>query len=181
MKRSCNFLNKIIQLCKTVGFLIESRVKKDGLPLYHDYGPLGVQTKRNIQNEWWHEIVTSRDNIYAVELSTFSQPQERNAKFDNFSSNERFFDVNDDELEQKIKDLPSSLKNNLDDTSSVCGLNNEVDDFIFICRCLLRDECNVTKLEYFSNISMNVPQVPFGVVECGKSFKSCLPNQFSFR
>lgn len=187
MPRSNNFFKRVVDLCKTVGFVFESQVRKDGYSLLrYNYGPLGVQTKRNIQNEWWHEIVTSRDNIYVLELSTFDQPYQKGNDFDDYRRAKGVFTVNRDQLEKKIHDLvakSSSSKN--DHFPYVRVANSVLDDFLFDAGCFLRQDCNFTSLEHFNNLasSMKIPkdQVHFGIAQCGKFFKTCEKSNFSFR
>ena len=40
-----------------------------------DYGPLGVQLKRNIMNLWWRMFVDERDDIYGVDAAILMNPK----------------------------------------------------------------------------------------------------------
>ena len=46
-------LDKIISLCKRRGFVYQASEIYGGQAGAWDYGPLGVDFKRNIQNAWW--------------------------------------------------------------------------------------------------------------------------------
>jgi glycyl-tRNA synthetase len=48
-----NLLEKIISLCKRRGFVVQNSEIYGGLANSWDFGPLGVELKRNIKNLWW--------------------------------------------------------------------------------------------------------------------------------
>jgi hypothetical protein len=63
-------LTKVCHLCKARGFVFERSFNlSDGNVTALDYGPLGIEIKRNLLNEWWHEVVTSRENVYGLDLA----------------------------------------------------------------------------------------------------------------
>ena len=41
----------------------------------YDYGPLGVELKRNLMNAWWDDMVTGRDNVVGLDASIIMHPQ----------------------------------------------------------------------------------------------------------
>jgi glycyl-tRNA synthetase len=51
------FMDKLTALCKRRGFIFQSSEIYGGLGGFWDYGPLGVELKRNIKNAWWHDCV----------------------------------------------------------------------------------------------------------------------------
>src|SRR5262249_24201881 len=56
-------MDKIVSLCKRRGFLFQSSENYGGLNGFWDYGPLGVELKRNIKNAWWQDMVTGHDEL----------------------------------------------------------------------------------------------------------------------
>ena len=54
-------MEKLVSLCKRRGFLFQSSDIYGGLQGFWDYGPLGVELKRNVKNAWWRDMVTSHD------------------------------------------------------------------------------------------------------------------------
>lgn len=68
MDRS-ELMSKIVSLCKRRGFIFQSSEIYGGLKSCYDYGPLGVELKRNIAAEWWRDMVYSRDNIVGIDAS----------------------------------------------------------------------------------------------------------------
>eukprot|EP00123_Amoebidium_parasiticum_P001058 comp12051_c0_seq1/m.6757 comp12051_c0_seq1/g.6757 ORF comp12051_c0_seq1/g.6757 comp12051_c0_seq1/m.6757 type:complete len:552 (-) comp12051_c0_seq1:679-2334(-) len=62
-------LQKIINLCKRRGFISQSYASQGGLRGCYNYGPLGVELKRNIANAWWGDIVHGRPEVYGLDTS----------------------------------------------------------------------------------------------------------------
>ena len=56
-------MEKIVSLCKTRGFLFQSSEIYGGLNGFWDYGPLGVELKRNVKEAWWRDMVTGHDDL----------------------------------------------------------------------------------------------------------------------
>lgn len=52
-----NVMDKIVALCKRRGFIFQSSEIYGGINGFWDYGPLGVELKRNIKDAWWHDMV----------------------------------------------------------------------------------------------------------------------------
>ena len=62
-------MEDIISLCKRRGFIYQGSDVYGGLSGTWDYGPLGVQLKRNIVNLWWRRFVDERDDMYGVDAA----------------------------------------------------------------------------------------------------------------
>ena len=62
-------MEAIISLCKRRGFIYQGSDVYGGLSGTWDYGPLGVQLKRNIMNLWWRRFVDERDDMYGVDAA----------------------------------------------------------------------------------------------------------------
>jgi glycyl-tRNA synthetase len=58
-------MDKLVSLCKRRGFLFQSSEIYGGLNGFWDYGPLGVELKRNIKDAWWRDMVTGHDDSLA--------------------------------------------------------------------------------------------------------------------
>jgi len=59
MAKSTERMEKIVALCKRRGFIFQSSEIYGGINGFWDYGPLGVELKRNIKDAWWHDMVTN--------------------------------------------------------------------------------------------------------------------------
>jgi glycyl-tRNA synthetase len=50
-------MEKLVALCRRRGFIFQSSEIYGGINGFWDYGPLGVELKRNIKDAWWHDMV----------------------------------------------------------------------------------------------------------------------------
>ncbi|MDZ4688975.1 MAG: glycine--tRNA ligase [Planctomycetaceae bacterium] len=60
-----NRMDKIVALAKRRGFMFQSSEIYGGLNGFWDYGPLGVELKRNVRNAWWSDMITEHDELSA--------------------------------------------------------------------------------------------------------------------
>jgi glycyl-tRNA synthetase len=58
-------MDKLVSLCKRRGYLFQSSEIYGGLNGFWDYGPLGVELKRNVKEAWWRDMVTAHDDLHA--------------------------------------------------------------------------------------------------------------------
>mgnify|MGYP000889334611 CR=1 FL=1 len=58
-------MDKLVSLCKRRGFIFQSSEIYGGLNGFWDYGPLGVELKRNVKEAWWKDNVTGHDDLDA--------------------------------------------------------------------------------------------------------------------
>ena len=56
-------MEQIVSLCKSRGFLFQSSEIYGGINGFWDYGPLGVELKRNLKEAWWQDMVTGHDDM----------------------------------------------------------------------------------------------------------------------
>ncbi|MBN2802863.1 MAG: glycine--tRNA ligase [Deltaproteobacteria bacterium] len=68
-------MQKITSLCKRRGFIFQSSEIYGGLKSAYDYGPLGVELKRNIMAQWWKSMVHERDDIVGLDASIIMSPK----------------------------------------------------------------------------------------------------------
>ena len=62
-------MEKIVALCKRRGFIFQSSEIYGGLNGAWDYGPLGVELKRNLKDYWWKCMTQVRDDIVGFDGS----------------------------------------------------------------------------------------------------------------
>ena len=62
-------MEKIVALCKRRGFIFQSSEIYGGLNGAWDYGPLGVELKRNLKDYWWRSMTQVRDDIVGFDGS----------------------------------------------------------------------------------------------------------------
>ena len=80
-------MEKIVSLCKRRGFIFQSSEIYGGLNSCWDYGPLGVELKRNVKAAWWNDVVRNREDIVGLDSSILMHPQvwEASGHVDSFS------------------------------------------------------------------------------------------------
>ena len=68
-------MEKIVSLCQRRGFIFASSEIYGGLSSCWDYGPLGVELKRNIKQAWWRAVAQERDYIVGLDASILMHAQ----------------------------------------------------------------------------------------------------------
>ena len=68
-------MTDVISLCKQRGFVFQSSEIYGGLKSCYDYGPLGIELKRNIMNEWWRSMVHEREDVVGLDASIIMHPR----------------------------------------------------------------------------------------------------------
>jgi len=67
-------MEKIVSLCKRRGFIFPSSEIYGGLASCWDYGPVGVELKRNVKEAWWKAMVQDRDDVVGLDTSIMMHP-----------------------------------------------------------------------------------------------------------
>ena len=75
MGQPADTMEKLVSLCKRRGFIFPSSEIYGGLKSCWDYGPLGVELKRNVKEAWWRSMVRSRRDIVGLDASIFMHPK----------------------------------------------------------------------------------------------------------
>jgi glycyl-tRNA synthetase len=68
-------MDKIVSLCKRRGLIFPSSEIYGGLASCWDYGPMGVELKRNVKDAWWKAIVHERDDVVGLDTSIMMHPK----------------------------------------------------------------------------------------------------------
>ena len=68
-------MEKLVSLCKRRGFIFQSSEIYGGTGSVWDYGPLGIELKRNLQERWWNEMVRTRDNVEGLDSAILMHPR----------------------------------------------------------------------------------------------------------
>ena len=66
--------DKIVNLSKRRGFVFQSAEIYGGFRSTYDYGPLGVELKRNVRDAWWKDVVRMNDNVVGIDCSILMHP-----------------------------------------------------------------------------------------------------------
>ncbi len=67
-------MDEIVALAKRRGFIFQSSELYGGVNGIWDYGPTGVELKRNIRDAWWRDMVALRDDVVGIETSVIMHP-----------------------------------------------------------------------------------------------------------
>jgi len=68
-------MEKTVSLAKRRGFIFPGSEIYGGLNGFWDYGPLGVELKRNIKQAWWDTVVRARDDIVGLDCAIIMNPR----------------------------------------------------------------------------------------------------------
>ncbi|MCZ6788351.1 MAG: glycine--tRNA ligase, partial [Chloroflexi bacterium] len=67
-------MDTIVSLAKRRGFVFQSSEIYGGLASTYDYGPLGVELKRNIKDAWWRHFIQQRDDMVGLDAAILMHP-----------------------------------------------------------------------------------------------------------
>jgi glycyl-tRNA synthetase len=68
-------MDKLVSLAKRRGFVFQSSEIYGGLGSVWDYGPLGVELKRNLRERWWRSMVQEREDIEGLDAAILMHPR----------------------------------------------------------------------------------------------------------
>src|SRR3954467_13276245 len=187
-------MEKIVSLCKRRGFIFQSSEIYGGLNGSWDYGPLGVELKRNLKNYWWRTMVQERDDIVGLDGAILMNRAVWKASGHEETFSDPMVDcrtckarLRADQLPEKKgekqcpncggKDLTEPRPFNLmfktyvgatEDESSVTYLRPETAQAIFV--------------QFKNVLDTSRKKLPFGIAQIGKAFRNEInPRNFTFR
>jgi len=190
-------MDKLVSLCKRRGFIFPSSEIYGGLGSCYDYGPLGVELKRNIKNFWWVEMTQKRDDVEGIDASILMSPSvwEASGHVTGFTDpmvdcrkcKARFRADALDEARCPEKPSRSPIENKCDLTEprqfnlmfkTFMGPVEDSSAIIY-----LRPETAQGIYVNFHNVLQPSRQkVPFGIAQIGKAFRNEItPGNFIFR
>jgi len=68
-------MDKLVSLAKRRGFIFQSSEIYGGLGSVWDYGPLGVELKKNLKERWWRSLVHERDDVEGLDAAILMHPR----------------------------------------------------------------------------------------------------------
>jgi glycyl-tRNA synthetase len=182
-------MDKIVSLCKRRGIIFQNSEIYGGIGNTWDYGPLGVELKRNVKEAWWKSAVYERDDMEGLDAAILMNPAawEASGHLESFTDplvdckkckhRFRFDDLDGEVCPDCGGELTESRSFNLmfktfvgpvEDSASVTYLRPETAQGIFV---------------NFVNVQqMMRRKIPFGIAQIGKSFRNEItPGNFTFR
>ena len=182
-------MDKILSLSKRRGFVFQSSEIYGGLASTWDYGPLGVELKRNVKEAWWQSVIVQRDDMVGLDAAILMSPQVwvASGHVENFSDplvecRQCHLRFRADQLESDAcpecdGDFTEPRRFNLmfrtfmgpvEDTGHEVFLRPETAQGIFVN---FKNVLNSTR-----------KKLPFGIGQIGKAFRNEItPGNFTFR
>ncbi|MEX0800295.1 MAG: glycine--tRNA ligase [Dehalococcoidia bacterium] len=201
-------MDVFVSLCKRRGFVFQSSEIYGGLGGFWDYGPLGVELKNNIKQDWWRAMVQERDDIVGLETSIVMNPAvwEASGHVDTFAdplvdckSCKRRFRADDLAAGDRAADSPHGQGQAVDVSGVRCpecgGELTEARMFNLMFKTYIgpvEDDASVAYLRpetaqgmfvNFDNVVTSMRRkLPFGIAQIGRSFRNEItPGNFIFR
>jgi len=73
--QSSEIMEKMVSLCKRRGYIFQSSEIYGGITSCYDYGPLGIEMKKNIKEMWWKSMVQFRDDVVGLDAAILMHPR----------------------------------------------------------------------------------------------------------
>ncbi len=185
-------MDKIVSLAKRKGFIFQSSEIYGGINSCYDYGPLGIELKKNVKDLWWKSMVYERDDIEGVDASILMHPRvwEASGHVEGFT--DPLIDC------KKCKSRFREDKIDTDKPCPTCGNRDtftEARSFNLMFKTFmgpLEDSASVVYLRpetaqgiftNFHNVrEASRQKLPFGIAQIGKAFRNEItPGNFTFR
>ena len=172
-------LDALTSLAKRRGFIFQSSEIYGGIASTWDYGPLGVELKRNIKDAWWRAFVWERDDMVGLDSSILMHPEVWRASghVDSFTDplvdcrecNQRW---REDQLaERKCPDCGGELTAARNFNLMFKTFVGPVEDEAAVA--YLRPETAQGIFVNFDNVlNSSRKRLPFGIAQIGKAFRN---------
>lgn len=182
-------MEKIVSLCKRRGFIFPSSEIYGGLASCWDYGPMGVELKRNVKNAWWKATVQERDDVVGIDASIMMHPEVWRASghVDSFTDplvectschlRWRASEISNERCPTCGGELTEPRMFNLMFKTAIGPVEEEASTIY------LRPETAQAMFADFENVlSTSRKKLPLGIAQIGKSFRNEItPGNFIFR
>ena len=191
-------MDKILSLSKRRGFVFQSSEIYGGLSSTWDYGPLGVELKRNVKDAWWRSTVHGRDDMVGLDAAILMHPQVWMTSGHVESFSDPLVECKNCHRRFRIDDLsdPSVPSGQPPSKCPECG--GELTDprqFNLMFKTFmgpveetanqvyLRPETAQGIFVNFANVLVaSRRKLPFGIAQIGKTFRNEItPGNFTFR
>lgn len=183
-------IDKIVSLCKRRGFIFPSSEIYGGFAGFWDKGPLGEALAHNIKELWWHQFVSTREDMYGLDAAIIMNPKTWEASG---HTGPGFADPlreckkchhrfrGDDLKENHCPDCKGELAEQRSFNILVKTFIGPVEDSSTLS--FLRGETAQGIFVNFKNILDTFsPKIPFGIAQIGKAFRNEItPGNFFFR
>ncbi len=114
-------MEKLVNVCKTYGFIFQGSEIYGGLANTWDYGPLGSKLKNNIKDAWRKRFIQERPNAYEVDAAILMHPRVWEASGHVASFSDPLIDCK----HCKVRHRADNLINDFDETAHADGMTQE--------------------------------------------------------
>jgi len=190
-------MDKLVGLCKRRGFIFPSSEIYGGLNGAWDYGPLGVELKRNVKDYWWRCMVQWRDDIVGMDGAILMNRAVWKASGHEATFTDPLVDCKTCKSRFRADQLESSpCGQKPSKTPLTCGGElTEPRQFNLMFKTYvgpvesdhnatyLRPETAQAMFVQFRNVlDTTSRKLPFGIAQIGKAFRNEInPRNFTFR
>ena len=186
-----DLMDQITSLAKRRGIVFQSSEIYGGLRSFWDYGPLGVELKRNVRAAWWKDMVQERADVVGLESSIMMSPHVWEASGHLESFTDPLVECRNCQKRYRADHLPES------GACPNCGQKEFTDprNFHLMFKSFmgpvedsehmvyLRPETAQGMFVDFATIqATSRKKLPFGIAQIGKSFRNEItPGNFIYR
>ena len=184
-------MNVIVSLAKRRGFVFPASEIYGGIGSTWDYGPLGVELKRNVRDAWWRAMVQSRDDIVGLDSAIIQSPRVWEASGHVAGFTDPLVECRNCHRRERADHLEG-------DTCPSCGAKGQFTEprqFNLMFKTFMgpvEDDASIAYLRpetaqgiftNFDNVRTAArKKIPFGIAQTGKSFRNEItPGNFIFR
>ncbi|MEX0762270.1 MAG: glycine--tRNA ligase [Dehalococcoidia bacterium] len=182
-------LNTLVSLSKRRGFVFQSSEIYGGVGSVWDYGPVGVELKRNVKDAWWRSMVRERDDVVGLDAAILMHPEVWVASGHASSFSDPLVDCKEcrrrfraDHVDGSVcpecgGELSEPRQFNLMFETHMGPVQGDAS------RVYLRPETAQGIFVNFDNVQTTTrKKLPFGIAQIGKSFRNEItPGNFIFR
>jgi glycyl-tRNA synthetase len=188
-----DLMDKLVSLCKRRGYIFQSSEIYGGTGSVWDYGPLGVELKRNVKELWWRAMVHMRDDVEGLDAAILMHPRtwEASGHVEGFTDPlvecgncHRRFRADLPEVEggqcpscgtrdafgeaRQFNLMFKTFMGPVEEEASVVYLRPETAQGIFV--------------NFQNVVTTSRQRIPFGIAQIGKAFRNEItPGNFIFR
>ncbi len=193
-----SLMDRLVSLAKRRGFIFQSSEIYGGVGSVWDYGPLGVELKKNLKERWWRSMVYERDDIEGLDAAILMHPRVWEASGHVAGFTDPMVDCRTckarfraDQLDQmQCPQKPSKIPGEADqcDLTEPRMFNLMFKTFMGpveddAAMVYLRPEtAQGIYVNYLNVMQSSRQKVPFGIAQVGKAFRNEItPGNFIFR
>jgi glycyl-tRNA synthetase len=188
-----------VSLCKRRGFIFQSSEIYGGTGSVWDYGPLGVELKKNLKDRWWHAMVRAREDIEGLDAAILMHPRVWEASGHVAGFVDPLVDCRNCKKRFRADDPRINGEPGTPDAQCpACGMKGTLNaprQFNLMFKTFMGPVEDTASIVYlrpetaqgiyvnFANVQQSTRQkIPFGIAQIGKAFRNEItPGNFIFR